>query len=193
MYINKICSYSCITILVIIGIFFADYFVESSMAKSKGQSYTPRFSLYTIISPSMVPNINVYDTVFAGKVTDYSSVKVGDVITFISTSTISYGKTVTHRVTKIVETTDGYEYYTKGDANMFEDGSTVKSSNIIGRVIFKIPQLGRIQFFLTSTTGWLLCILLPALIIIIFDVIKLNRAIKLEKNSKIVSNNVNNT
>jgi len=183
-YLQKVFSYACIAILALIAIFFANYFIEKGIARAKGQNYTPRVSLYTIISPSMIPTINVYDIVFDVKVSDPSKIKKGDVITFISSSSISSGLTVTHRVTKVIKTSDGYEYYTKGDANMFEDGATARSSNLIGKVIFKIPQLGRVQFFLTSKIGWLICILLPALAIIAYDVYKLNGAMKISNKGK---------
>lgn len=43
-YTRKVTSYACIVFLVLIAIFFIiDYFIESRVAKSKGESYIPRF------------------------------------------------------------------------------------------------------------------------------------------------------
>lgn len=138
----------------------------------------------------MVPTINVYDVIFDVKVTDPSKIKKGDVITFVSSSVISKGMTVTHRVTKVVKTLlVAMNITLKVAANMFEDGATAKSSNLIGRVIFKIPQLGRVQFCLSSKTGWLLCIILPAIGIVVYDVLKLTKAMKINQKSKNISAN----
>ena len=56
---------------------------------------------------------------------------------------------------------------------------------MVGKVYFKIPQLGRIQFFLASKSGWMVAILIPALAIISYDLYKLFRLVLLK--SKILS------
>ena len=71
-------------------------------------------------------------------------------------------------------------YRVKGDANEVADDEKVYPNNVIGKVMFKIPQLGRLQYFLASRTGWLVAILIPALVIIGYDVYKLIRLIKLK-------------
>ena len=42
----------------------------------------------------------------------------------------------------------------------------------------KIPKIGWIQYFLSTYYGWIVAIVLPGLIIVISDVIKLNKDIK---------------
>lgn len=191
-YTQKIISYACIVILVLLAVFFVSNFIESKISAKKGKTYIPRFSLYTIISPSMIPNINVYDVIFDVKVKDPSKIKKGDVITFVSRSAISNGLVVTHRVTRVVKNDTGYEYFTKGDANLFEDSATAASESLIGKVIFKIPQLGRLQFLIKTKVGWLLCIVLPALLIIIFDILKLNKTMKLQEAAEAIKNGGSN-
>jgi len=44
------------------------YFVAVRIYAAKGSGHEPKFSLYTIITPSMTPNINVYDVVVDVKV-----------------------------------------------------------------------------------------------------------------------------
>ena len=44
--------------------------------------------------------------------------------------------------------------------------------NVIGRVVFKVPKAGYIQQFLVSKTGWIVAVVLPALGIIIYDLLK---------------------
>ena len=64
-------------------------------------------------------------------------------------------------------------YRVKGDANEDADQEKVLPSNVIGRVMFRIPSLGKLQFFLASKTGWLFAILIPSIIIFIYDIYKL--------------------
>lgn len=171
-YIGKILSYACIVLLVLIGIFLVYYVISIQKAK-KDPNFKPTVSLYTIISGSMEPTIHVYDVVLNQAVNNPEEIKVGDVITFISTSSISEGLTVTHRVQDIKIINGEYEFVTKGDYNPAPDSSTAKYGNVIGRVIFKIPQLGRVQFFVASKIGWFFVVLLPAMGVIIYDVLKL--------------------
>lgn len=178
-YINKISklfSYAIIVALIFLGIFFAYYFVSLKMYEKNPTINIPKFGLYTIISPSMEPNVRVYDVVVDLNIFSEKSIKEGDIITFISNSNVSKGLTVTHRVVKVITNADGTKsYLTKGDNNLKVDQSPVNYDDILGKVLFKIPQLGRIQFLLADKFGWILVVLLPALGVIIYDFIKLFR------------------
>lgn len=186
-YIGKIISYACIVILVLIGIFLVYYM--STIKKAKNDpNFKPVVSLYTIISGSMEPTIHVYDVVLNKVVNSPEDIKVGDVITFISTSPISEGLTVTHRVQDIKNVNGEYEFVTKGDYNPTADSSTAKYYNIIGKVIFKIPQLGRVQFFVASKAGWFFVVLLPAMGVIIYDVLKLFKLLGTKTTSDKIKN-----
>lgn len=186
-YIGKIISYACIVILVLIGIFLVYYM--STIKKAKNDpNFKPVVSLYTIISGSMEPTIHVYDVVLNKVVNSPEDIKVGDVITFISTSPISEGLTVTHRVQDIKIVNGEYEFVTKGDYNPTADSSTAKYYNIIGKVVFKIPQLGRVQFFVASKAGWFFVVLLPAMGVIVYDVLKLFKLLGTKTTSDKIKN-----
>ena len=171
-YIGKVLSYASIVLLVIIGAFLL-YYLFTMQKYKNDPKFKPEVSLYTIISGSMEPAIHVYDVVVNLVVKSPEDIKVGDVITFESTSSISKGLTVTHRVQDIKIVNGRYEYVTKGDYNPVADSSTAKYENVLGKVAFKIPQLGRVQFIVASKAGWFLIVLLPAMGVIIYDVIKL--------------------
>ena len=177
--ITKVVSYIIIILLMIIASFFILYVVCSKIAEKRGEN--PPFGLYTIISPSMTPNIKVYDVVFVKKV-DTDTLKENDIITFYSIDSFFGNTPITHRIIEIMEIPDvGKMYKVKGDANEVADEEKVYPSNVIGKVMFKIPQLGRLQYFLASKKGWLLAIIIPAFIIIGYDIYKLIRLIKLKK------------
>ncbi len=171
--ISKIISWAIFIILILVAAFLLYYYIATKIYTAKGPGYEPKYSIYTIVSGSMTPNIKVYDTIINKRVDDPKEIKVGDVITFISNGVLTSGMTTTHRVIAITEDEGEMCFQTKGDANDVQDQTCAKYSNIIGKVILKIPQLGQIQFFLASKAGWLLCILIPALIIIIRDILKI--------------------
>ncbi len=171
----KIISYTIIIILMVIAAFFIFYVISGKLAEKEGK--TPPFGLYTIISPSMTPNIKVYDVVFVKNV-DTNTLKVNDVITFYSTNAFFGGTPITHRIVEILDVPEtGTMFRVKGDANEEADEEKVFPSNVIGKVLFRIPQLGKVQFFLASKTGWLIAILIPAIVILVYDVYKLIKLI----------------
>lgn len=51
------------------------YVISAKVYESKGEKFQPQFSLYTIISTSMEPNILVYDVVFDTKVSNISDLR----------------------------------------------------------------------------------------------------------------------
>lgn len=190
-YIGKVLSYASIILLVIIGIFLVYYLITMQKVK-KNPKYKPEVSLYTIISGSMEPAIHVYDVVVNVATKSPEDIKVGDIITFISTSSISEGLTITHRVQDIRIVNGEYEFVTKGDYNPVADSKPASYSNVIGKVAFKIPQLGRIQFLVASKAGWFLIVLLPAMGVIIYDVIKLIKLLGAKATSDKVKNKKKN-
>ena len=180
-YISKLFSTALLIVLIIVGVFLVYYLISAKMVAQNPQ-YEPKINLYTIVSGSMEPNIRVYDVIVDFKVNKPEDLKIGDVITFKSTSSISKDLIVTHRIidTKIVN--GKVEYVTKGDWNSSADSDTAKFDNIIGKVVLRFPQLGRVQFFLATKMGWFLVVLLPAMCVIIYDVIKLIKLLSLKKN-----------
>ena len=110
--------------------------------------------------------------------------KVGDVITFRSSNPTNINMTVTHRIKAITKDSDGNAcYVTKGDANPIEDEVCAKYKNVIGKVIIRIPGVGHIQRFLASGIGWMLFILIPALIIIGKDIMKITKLSSIKENA----------
>lgn len=175
---HKLLNNFLVCILIIVAGFFLTYVISDKIAKKKGD--IPPFGLYTVISPSMSPNIDVYDVVFVEK-TKEKDIKVDDVITFYSTNSFFGNTPITHRIVEILDVPNkGTMYRVKGDANENADYEKVIPSNILGKVIFKIPKLGKVQFFLASKKGWLFVIVLPAIAILIYDIIKLIKLISIK-------------
>lgn len=167
----KVLSWIVLIFLILLATILIYYVVSSKIYEAKGKKYEPLISLYTIISPSMEPNINVYDVVITRRVKP-EEIKEGDVITFISSSTLGEGLTITHRVKSVIKTEGDIKFRTQGDNNPIPDSALVTSNNLLGKVVFTIPFLGYIQFMLQSKSGWLFFLLIPAIIVVIYDVVK---------------------
>ena len=177
--------YSVFLIMILVFLVIIINFIDQKNNLKKGIPKPALVSAYTIVSPSMVPNINVLDVIITTRVSNPSKIKVGDVITFNSTDYRSSGVTVTHRVKKIEKTSDGkYLFTTKGDANNTEDATRQPFSSIYGKVLIRLPKLGYIQYILSTVLGWLLLIIVPTVLIIGADIIKIIKTVKNDPNLK---------
>ncbi len=178
-FIGKTLAYVILCLLFLITAFLIYYMSSSAIAAKKGER--PSISLYTIVSPSMEPFIKVYDVIINRKIKPNEELKVGDVITFYSSSLNTDGYTITHRIYDI-KISEGKTYYiTKGDNNQSVDVGSITRENIVGKMVYKINGLGKIQFFLSSRLGWVLIILIPALCFILYDLNRLNKVFKIKK------------
>ncbi len=172
--VSKIISGVLFLIFIIILGLLLYYFISLQIYNKKGSGYEPAFSIYTVMTGSMTPNINRMDVVVNKRIEKAEDIKVNDVITFISSSLLTPGTTITHRVIGITEDSDGEVcYQTKGDYNNVADQACAKFHNVIGKVIFKIPKLGLVQKVLATKAGWFLIVLIPALYVIVSDIVKI--------------------
>lgn len=175
--ISKIISYTFIVLLMLIASFLIFFVITGKIAQKKGEH--PPYGLYTIISPSMTPVLNVYDVIFVKNV-DTDSLKVGDIITFYSHNKIVGNTPITHRIIEIIDNKEeGMKFKVKGDYNKLPDEEKISPKDVLGKVMFKIPSLGKVQYFLASKKGWLLAIIIPTILIIAYDIYKILRLIML--------------
>ena len=192
--IIRIASYIFLGLLFIIAAFLIFYISTSAIAKAKGTK--PPISLYTIVSPSMEPTIMVYDVIVNVNVKsddELTDNPKGNIITFYSDVLDTGGYTVTHRIYKKYFYNGTAYYETKGDNNNNQDAGRITLKNIVGKYVMKIPQLGRIQFFVTSKIGWILIVIIPAILIIGFDVFKLRKAYNIKQDLNNIEDNPNVT
>jgi len=178
-YLSTILMYSiCLIMVLIFGVFLLN-FIDQKKNLSDGITKPSLFSAYTIVSPSMVPTINVLDIIVTKRVSNPTDLKKGDIITFNSTDYRYSGVTVTHRIYAIEKTSDGkYLFTTKGDANNTKDATRITFDDIYGKVLLRVPKVGYIQYFLSNAWGWFIAIIIPAVCIITYDIFKLIRTVK---------------
>lgn len=180
-FISSVLLYSVLVVIGLIVLMFGAYFVDQKIAMSKGESRAPLFGAYIIISESMIPRININDAVVTMRVSE-KNIKVNDIITFLSKDIQTQGTPITHRVVGIVyedPTTKNkiLGYRTKGDHNNTPDFALISPNEVLGKVYLQIPYVGYIQSFLTKPIGWLVVIVIPCLLIIGSDVLKIGKAI----------------
>lgn len=130
-----------------------------------------------VLSGSMEDTFMTGDLIFI-KETDPTTLKKGDVICYLVSD-----QAITHRIVDVTKENGNPVYTTKGDANNSIDQNTVKPEQIQGIWSgIRWNGMGDFIVFLSSTTGMIIFILCPILLLIIFDVIKRWKSDKDQKN-----------
>src|SRR3989344_703888 len=127
-------------------------------------------------SGSMQPTIGVGDLITAKPQKEY---KVGDIIAF--KDPLKSSVLVTHRIIG-QEIENGKIYFkTKGDGNENADFNLVLKENVIGRADISIKGIGKLLAFAKTNTGFGAVVILPALLVIFFEIINIFREVKKQK------------
>lgn len=110
------------------------------------------FKAFTVMSGSMTPDLPVGAMIYV-RPTDYKSLKVGDVISYVANS----DKTVvTHRIVEIQPDASDPEtlrFKTQGDANSSPDANLVHYKNILGTPVLTLPYLGYVAYHIQRPPG----------------------------------------
>ena len=114
-----------------------------------------------VLSGSMEPALRVGD-IAVTRAADPSTVKVGDVVTYRSTSGL-----VTHRIISVQEAANGRMFRLKGDANETADPDPVADTKIVAKVVYSIPRIGFLLVFAESAAGRVLFIGVPVIILLL--------------------------
>lgn len=146
-----------------------------------GKNTVPLFGAYVVVTKSMIPTIKVNDAVVVKRV-DEDNINIGDVITFSSKNSYYTGKAITHRIVRKKKMEDGsYLYETKGDNNALADESLVDVESIYGKVVLKIPKVGYIQKFILSPFGFVMSIVIPVVLVIVYEVLRIYKIYNVKK------------
>ena len=132
-----------------------------------------------VLTDSMYPQIESGDLIIC-KTISAENVKVEDVISFFDPAG-NGTSIVTHRVVEIVEQNGETFFRTRGDHNNTEDKDLVPAEKLVGLYKTRIPGAGNIAMFMQTTTGLIVCVLLPILLLVGYDLIRRRHY---EKNKK---------
>ena len=149
------------------------YVADIKIRAAKGDYSAPVFNAYVVLSGSMLPEIAIKDIVVTKKV-PAEELDVGDIITFITPDSRYGGISITHRIIDKYydEALGSYSYRTQGDNNNVADSVLVPNTNVLGKVILKVPKLGYLQDLLSSKGGLIIVVLIPCLVILSYDIMK---------------------
>lgn len=131
------------------------------------------YKMYIVNSDSMAATDFRAGDLILVKETDPATLQEGDIITFISQDTDSFGETVTHKIRSLTTDAAGKPgFITYGTTTDTNDEVIVTYPFVLGKYQSRIPKLGTFFRFLKTTPGYFTCIFLPFALIILYEGIK---------------------
>lgn len=207
----KIIIYAIIILFILVCAFCITVTVMSKK-DSDGTAVIFGYEMRLVASPSMeqceltdvsgyeIKSIPTKSLIFVTVVPDdekeaeewYSRLRVGDVLTFKYVYTKQ--ETITHRIVEISKKTDGgYIIELEGDNKNSEEGvlrQTIDTSQtdspnyVIGKVTWQSYVLGLLIYALKTPVGIACFVIIPCAVIIIYEIIRIARAIGADKKEK---------
>lgn len=165
---GSIFTIALITVLVVAGLSFFSLPLPVTI------------KLYSVISQSMQPSLSKGDLIVVQKQNTYNN---GDIVTFYNPESYKKTDTVTHRIVTVYREKGNKFYKTKGDANNIADSWKISDTLIHGALLFKISYLGSLVTFSKTPYGFLLLIVLPAIIVIASEINEIKEEIRKRKNA----------
>ncbi len=107
------------------------------------------------------------------KEVDPQTLQEGDIIAYISQNSSSFGQTITHKIRRLTTTPEGEPgFITYGTTTDTDDEKIVTYPYILGKYEAHIPKIGSFFQFLKSTPGYLVCIFLPFMLLILTEAVR---------------------
>ena len=143
------------------------------------------YKAFIVLSDSMKKtDFDAGDLVLVKEV-DPSTLKEGDIIAYTSQNTSNYGETVTHKIRKLTTDAQGQPgFITYGTTTDTDDETVVTYPYVLGKYQKHIPKVGTFFQFLKTTPGYIVCILIPFLILILIEGIRCIRLFKKYKSEQ---------
>jgi signal peptidase len=140
------------TFIILIALFYGGTFVLR-------QALGTENPMMVVISQSMVPTLGVGDFIFIQAVENFDDVRTGgppegDILVFLRPGFDD--EYIVHRAIEKTQRENIWVYTTKGDNNAFPDAIPVPQSNVIGKVVNRIPIIGYFSLFIKTMKGFLL-------------------------------------
>ena len=165
--------------VVILAVFMMVFTIVSVNTFDRNDREIFGMRCYIVLSDSMsATDFSAGDLVLVKKV-DPTTLEVGDIIAYQSQNTENYGATVTHKIrAKAVDENGNPGFITYGTTTGVDDATVVTFPFILGKYQTSLPKVGTFFQFLKTPQGYIICILIPFLLLILYQGLNCVRVFK---------------
>lgn len=157
-------------IVVALAVFMMVFTIVSVNTLNRSDRTLFGYRVYTVLSDSMSKTDFSAGDVVLVKATDPSTLQAGDIIAYQSQDEANYGETVTHKIRTVTTDANGNPgFITYGTTTDTDDQTVVTYQYVLGKYQMHIPNVGRFFTFLKTTPGYVVCILIPFMVLILIQ------------------------
>lgn len=184
--ILKIVKNVFVSIVVAFSVFMMIFTIVSVTMFDKNERDVFGYKFFIVQSDSMkATHFDIYDLIISKEV-DPNTLEAGDIVTFMSVDKKSgtNGMIITHMIKEKLSGGENPRFQTYGTTTGAEDPFQIDSYQILGEYQFKIPYAGPFFRFVKTVPGYIVCILIPFLLLILsqgINFIKIFRQYKKEQ------------
>jgi signal peptidase len=125
---------------------------------SGGSTTVFGYSVFRVSSGSMEPELSVGDVILSKKI-NANTLEIGDIITYNGTEGDYANKIITHKIVNIDNSGVEKVFTTQGVANNTAD-PPVYESQVLGKMVYKVPVIGTLYNFFMTIYGLIAVILI---------------------------------
>lgn len=153
-----------------VAVFMMIFTVVSVLTFDRNDRNIFGYKAFIVLSDSMKATDFAAGDLVLSKEVDPSTLKEGDIITFQSIDPDHYGEVITHKIRRLTTDENGQPaFVTYGTTTDTDDSTAVTYSFVLGKYRFRIPKVGTFFQFLKTTPGYIICILIPFLLLILMQ------------------------
>ncbi len=178
----KIISTALVWMVVAVAVFMMIFTIISVNTFDRNDREIFGLRFYITLSDSMsATDFDAGDLVVVKEV-DPTTLQVGDIIAYQSQNSENYGATVTHKIrAKTTDANGNPGFITYGTTTGVDDETVVTYPFILGKYQMALPQVGTFFQFLKTPQGYIVCILIPFLLLIIYQGLNCVKVFKMYK------------
>lgn len=181
----KVISTIFIWVVVLVAVFMMVFTIISVNTFNRNDRNIFGYRAYIVLSDSMsATDFDAGDLVLVKEV-DPTTLQAGDIIAYQSQDPENYGATVTHKIrAKTTDANGNTGFITYGTTTGVDDETVVTYPFILGKYQISLPGVGTFFQFLKTPQGYIVCILIPFLLLILYqglNCVKIFRMYKAEQ------------
>lgn len=172
-------------LVVVLAVFMMVFTIVSVTTFNSSQRTLFGYRALIVMSDSMsATDFSAGDLVLTRYV-DPDTLQPGDIIAYSSLDPDSYGETITHKIRSRATNASGEPgFVTYGTTTDTDDAIIVTYPYVLGKYTGRIPKAGSFFLFLKTTPGYIVCILLPFLLLILMEGVHCIRLFKQYKSEQ---------
>ena len=157
-------------LIVALAVFMMVFTVISVTTFNRNDRDLFGYKAYIVNSDSMAAtDFSAGDLIFVKEV-DPTVLQEGDIITYLSQNTENFGEVVTHKIRKAVTDAQGNPgFITYGTTTGVDDAVVVTFPFIMGKYETHLNGVGMFFNFLKTPQGYIICIFIPFMLLIMYQ------------------------